>query len=521
MLGRVITALLFIALVVANLDAIVVQWTTGAPPPGSEPDTDQCWTRDHRGQHVLYLAGDAFTLGYCNSKLLRDVMARQEDTLQHALDTFLPFGPLQHTMLRVLAWVYRDFPDHLTASEKLEIAGLAAGYDDPYPQKGPTYSRLVYYHAIHDISQAMVDNPLLACSAFAATGQATVGGHALLGRLFDFEGGRVFDEDKVVVFYKPDYGLGFVSVVWAGMIGAVSGMNEAGLAITLNAATSDVGSTTGVPTTVLLRRVLQYARSIDEAVAVIERADVFVSDIFTVADGNTGEVAVIELTPGAVHVRRDASVVVATNHLLHDAFGGDEENAYRMEESTTVSRHARLSEVVQAARGALDPARVLSILRDRRLPGGADPGPGHRGSVDAVIAAHAVIFDATSRRLWVSRAPHALGEFIEYDLTEALSGRLRDHGALPADPMLTDGRFERLQRARGLLEQGGLQNIREAAALQPGYPPAQRALAEACDEAEEIECARAAYARFLALEPPHRKHRVEAEARLSELGGAP
>ena len=542
-LQRLLVGLAFLALVLANLDGIAAQSTLVAPPgldglPPIEAETARtspdgrvrlgpCWTGRHRGQRVFYAKGDAFTLGYCNSHLLGDVMVRQEAELQATLDRFLPFGPLQRAVLRTVTYVYRHLPEYLSSAITDEIHGYARGYAaDPGSNMAPAFSRILYYHAIHDISQAMVDNPILACSAFAGSGAATADGHTLLGRVFDFEGGRVFDEDKVVLFYEPDYGLPFVSVLWAGMAGAVSGMNAAGIAAVLNAAASDDGAVRGTPTTVVLREILQYATSVDDAISLLRRRRVFVTDILTLADGKTGEVAVVELTPERVVVRERSDLVVATNHLLGAAFSEDEENAGRVRHGTTQSRLTRLEELVSGARGALSPALAQEILRDRKRPGGEPAGLGHRGTIDALIAAHAVIFDATALRIWVSRAPHTLGEFVAYDLREVLGGELRDHGALPADALLADGGWARYQEARALLDHASdlepaaaIERIRQANAPVPGHPPGLTALAEACEEAGDREGAVEAWRAFLDAAPPHRSAAEEATERLEALEG--
>jgi hypothetical protein len=527
-LARVAVGAAFVALVALNLDALVVQVSVPAPPDLAPPPLageqvvegggarrlGPCWRREREGQHVLYLEGDAFTLGYCNSRLAGDLMKRQEQALYDALATFVPHAAVQHLLVRALAWIYRDLPAHLTESERREVAGLAAGYADPFPERGPAYARILSYHAIHDIGQALVDNPLLGCTAFAVSGAASADGHTLLARNFDFEAGPVFDDDKTVVFVKPDHGLPFVSVAWAGMMGVVSGMNVAGIGVTINAAGSDDLAIEGTPTTVLVREVLQHARSLDDAIAILGQREVFVTDIFTVADGRTGEVAVVERTPRRIDVRRSPTRVAAANHLEGPAMAGDAENARRMRDDTTVSRRARLEELLDA--GPVTPARAVAILRDRRTVR-QTVGLGHRGTIDALIASHSVVFDLTARRLWVSRGPHTLGPYLAYDLDAVFGGNATfDESAdIPADPLLADGTYDRFRQglarfeaAKALLDDGRAKEAVEAARagleLAPDHPPGLYLLGRACAAAGDAEGARRAWARFLDQEPPYR-----------------
>lgn len=531
----------FLALAAVNLDALIVQWCVPAPPPrpkapilgeslrseGPLRRLGPCWSATHRGQHVVYLEGDPFTLGYCNSRLLGAVMDRQEQTLVDKFRELVPLGPLRHLLIRGLMVAYRDLPRRFTEAERLEVLGLASGREDRFGWLGPTYGRILSYHAIHDISQALIDNPLFACSAFAASHDRTRDGHTLLARNFDFEGGAVFDEDKVVAFVRPDVGFPFVSVAWAGMVGAVSGMNARGIGVVLNAAASDDRDRTGRPSTLVVRDILQGAGSLGEAIAIVRHSDVLVADLLTVADGKTGELAVLEVTPKRVLVRTAADRIVATNHFLHPDASRDRKNALRMRDGTTVARWSRLTELVEAA-GPLDPPSAVAILRDRRGPGGASRAPGHRGTIDALIATHSVVFDLTARRLWVSAAPHTLGPFVQYDLDEVLRRGWRDRGALPPDAMLADGRWDRTQRARALLSRAGqladdgrhdsaIRLVREALDLVPDHPEGLLRLARICDDAGRPDCARQGYGAFLAADPPYRRDADFARARLAAL----
>ena len=531
----------FVPLVAVNLDALVVQWCVPTPPPlPNAPILDQplrregdirrigpCWWTRHRGHHVTFFEGDPFTLGYCNSRLLGAVMDRQEQTLVDLLDRLVPSRAVRHLLIRGLMVAYRDAPRHLTEAEKLEILGIATGRPDRFRRLGPTYGRILAYHAIHDISQSLIDNPLVACSAFAASHERTRDGHTLLARNFDFEGGAVFDEDKVVAFVRPEVGIPFVSVAWAGTVGAVSGMNERGVGVVLNAGASDARDRAGRPSTLMVRDILQGAEDLDQAIDIARRSDVMITDLLTVGDGQTGELAVLEKTPARVLVRRATDRIVVTNHLLHPDAKHDRTNAQRMRDGTTVRRMSRLAELVEAA-GPLDPRGAIAILRDRRGPGGVARAPGHRGTIDALIATHGVVFDLTARRMWVSSAPHTLGPFVEYDLGEVLDGKWRDRGALPADAMLGDGGWRRVERARALREEAAamaedgrsddaIGRARAALEILPDHPDSLLQLARLCDDAERRDCARDAYRAFLAADPPYRREADRARERLASL----
>src|SRR5205807_3539875 len=110
--------------------------------------------------------------------------------------------------------------------------------------------------------------------------------------------------------------------------------------------------------------------------------------------------AVLERSPTRLEVRRAGpgrgDVTLLTNHALAPAFQGDAENDRLKRYLTSGARYRRLDELVKKWRGQLDPRKVLEILRDKKGAGGVDLGLGNRNSLDALIATHSVVVDATS-----------------------------------------------------------------------------------------------------------------------------
>lgn len=237
---------------------------------------DNCYFGKKDGILRMRLTGDSFSLGYYNAVLTGQLIQQQEMSL---LDTVRSHVPSRINLWLLTKYVLlrnRNLPSFIPRDYQIEIYGMSVGYEDPFPGVYPLYHRLLNYHAAHDISHAVMDTPLVGCTSFAAWGSATNNGHLLLGRNFDFNAGRCFDENKVVVYFKPDEGLGFISVAWPGMVGVVSGINEAKIAVTVNAASSADSRTIGTPVSLLIRDVMQHASTLDQAVKTIEQSRVFV-----------------------------------------------------------------------------------------------------------------------------------------------------------------------------------------------------------------------------------------------------
>jgi hypothetical protein len=136
-----------------------------------------------------------------------------------------------------------------------------------------------------------------------------------------------------------------------------------------------------------------------------------------------------------------------SNHFEGGA-ANDPANVRVRERTSTLDRRARADELLAGLARPATVADAVALLRDRRGKGGAELPLGDRRAIDALIATHGVVMDATERTLWVSESPHLLGRFVAFEL-RALLGPDYDPLAesepktLPADPLLTSGEYRR------------------------------------------------------------------------------
>ena len=491
------------------------------------------WMARRRGIWELHLDGDPFTIGYSHGRLASRLLVEQEDFMFGELNHYVP-SRVARSLIRLGVMLrYRGLGALLPPERQQEIAGLASGAIDLHGDFLPPFHRMIFYHALHDITQTLEHSPLLGCSAFAASGRGTRDGHLLIGRNFDFEGPEIFDREKVVLFFRPTGKIPFASVAWSGMTGAVTGVNAEKIYVSINAARTDDPGQVGVPVEVLLRQILENARSIDEVVARV-RAPVLVPDLYLVGDGKTGEAVVIERSPTRLEVRRldpAQGWLALTNHARSPAFAGDARNDHLERYLTSGARLARLEELLAARAGTLDPAGALALLRDKRGPGDQPLGLGNRNALDAIIATHSVVLDATNLVLWVGVGPHLLGKFVAFDLQRELLGAAAAGGRpapadLPADPIVDSAEFAGYRQAqaalrvadelrgRGLYD-GAIDQARIAIAAEDASPEAHKLLGDLLWRRGDRDQARSEYRRFLALHPPYLADVEAARARLS------
>ena len=403
---------------------------------------------------MLYLTGTPFERGYANGVLTQKLIHRQEQVVVDLANTMIPHRWQQIAVTASVVFQTRSLVRYMTPEIQMEIFGMTQGCPDVRPQDGPYYHRVLSYHAAQDISYMLMNHPFLrGCTGFAAWGAATTNRHLLCGRNFDWEAAPVFDEDRVLLLCEPDHGIPFVSLAWAGMAGCVSGMNREGICIAVNGAPSRLPGSARTPTCLVAREVLQYARTLDEATAIIRRSEVFVSALFLVGSRRDGRFIIVEKTPTqtAIQAQPTTDFLVQANHYLTAVLKDDAVNQQYLRVDTSLSRAARMDELLREWTGQLDAARGASILRDRRLPGGIFDGNGNRRSLNPLIATHAVLMDLTDGIFWAAGPPHQLGRFVAFDANDF--DRVLPDRTIPADPILASGEYDRYRQAQRKLEE--------------------------------------------------------------------
>ncbi len=496
------------------------------PPPAASPVTylgetarvgDAYLAR--RGRlWVMQITGDPVALGYQHARLASPLMAVGDGRMLELFATIVPSRTLRSVVSAIVRARHRHLDRAFPADRRAEIYGQSVGYADPYASVYPTYQRLVYLHSLYDIALAFEHSPLLACTAFVAAGPATTSGHTIVGRNFDFDVDPWFDADKIVAIVAPAGKIPFVSVAWPGMTGVVTGMNAEGIWVNVNGGRAGELDSAGVPVVFTTRSVLEGARSLDEAIALVARDAPMASHILLLADGKTGESAVVERAPGrALGIVRDATTTILSNHYRTPALAADPKNARIRELTTTIAREARMTELVGRARGRIDARAAAGILRDRAGTGDAPLPLGNRNALDAVVTTHSVVADLTARVLWVSEGPHTFGRYVRIDLAARLAdgeGAAVDEAQddIAADVALTDGTWARLELGVRLRTEArvatdarqwnaAIDLYRRATEVRPDDHLAWRGLADAAAQGGDGATARAAWQRVLALAP--------------------
>jgi predicted choloylglycine hydrolase len=379
-------------------------------------------TKNSFGQWEMFVSGDPYQMGLNIGSLTQELFEKQEHAFLSKVDEIVPSKFKQYLLRKVLAWYNRKMYLYVPEEYKSEILGVSKYAGDTYDYVADDYLRVFYFHSAHDIGHALQDLMLVGCSSFAAWGNKTEDGHLIIGRNFDFYAGDDFSKDKLISFIKPTNGYNFMSVTWAGMIGVVSGMNNQGLTVTINAGKSDIPWVAKTPISILTREILQYASNIEEAIAIAKKRQVFVSESIFVGSANDNRAITIEVSPNnfGVYEVENSNQLICTNHFQSDAYANDEKNTKHKAESHSEYRYERIEELFNENE-KITPQIAVNILRNKQGLHDASIGYGNEKALNQLLAHHSVVFKPEERLVWVSANPYQLGAYVAYNLNSVFS----------------------------------------------------------------------------------------------------
>jgi predicted choloylglycine hydrolase len=160
---------------------------------------------------------------------------------------------------------------------------------------------------------------MLACSALIVEADRSATKGPLLGRNLDYPSLGYAEQYSLVTLYRPKGKRAFVSIGFPGLVGCLSGMNDAGLALGVLEifAVKDPAERfdpSGIPYALCYRRLLEECATVDEAEKLLRSMKRVTITCLAIADQNGG--AVFEVTARSV-VRRKSNegFCICTNHF--------------------------------------------------------------------------------------------------------------------------------------------------------------------------------------------------------------
>ena len=321
---------------------------------------------DAGGQRVFLMAGTPYEMGYQQGKLLgsecrsliENILRLTRAAEASGAKEFLKNGSFEEALSRSGAFIDRRFYE--------EMKGLSDGAGIPF----------------QEVVLANIFPELFHCSGFALFGKATDGGELLHGRILDYMTEAGLQDYAVVTVAKPDGFNAFVSVGYAGFVGTVTGMNAEQIGLGEMGGRGE-GDWDGMPMSFLMRKVLEEADTLQQAVSIFEKTPRTCEYYYVVSDARANDARglacwpdrMLTFEPGREYERLPEAI---DDGVLMSA--GD--------------RYQHLARRVKEAYGAIDVAAALALM-DRPI------------AMESCL--HRVLFSPKSGQFWVANAA-AMGD---------------------------------------------------------------------------------------------------------------
>lgn len=250
------------------------------------------------------------------------------------------------------------------------------------------------------------------CTSAMALPSATANGHVLHGQNWDWNP-RCADT-SVVLHIRRDDGPDILTFCEAGQL-ARHGMNEAGVALTVNGLQCDRdGGHIGAPSPLLRRRLLS-SPTLAGALDVVLNARISFSHSLTISHSG-GSAVTLETTPERTYwLQPERGILVHANHFKSVAAQSDVQDIGLLRCPESLYRDQRTLDFLQANHGSLAVDSFKTAFADTfgspdailRTPK-ARPG----GNLSGTVAT--LIMDSTDCRMWLAPSPYRTIEFTEY-----------------------------------------------------------------------------------------------------------
>jgi isopenicillin-N N-acyltransferase-like protein len=239
------------------------------------------------------------------------------------------------------------------------------------------------------------------CTSIGINTIASTDGHIRVAQNWDWR--PTLAGSLILWALHRDEGPDVLTLTEAGMVGKI-GINSSGLAMCINLLMSDTDHAgPAVPMHIILRSVLDDARSVEEAISLINTTNRCTSCFHMLVD-HSGALAGVEATPAGHHVLRSASgVLTHANHCISPQLFIHDSNAREYPE--TLARGDRAQTL--ASKQQIDEHFLHSILSDHETSPGSiclhvEPGIPLVENNESIAS---IIFDLTAGTVDIAEGP--------------------------------------------------------------------------------------------------------------------
>jgi predicted choloylglycine hydrolase len=209
------------------------------------------------------------------------------------------------SMLPVLGWVGQSMLPHFPADHLNELNAIVKSGVDRNP--------MVIGNTMFDLKQ------MFACSALVVGPDRSETKKVLIGRNLDFPSLGYIQEYSLVTVYRSPGKHSFASIGFPGVVGCLSGMNDAGLCLgVLEVYRVKEGEKkfdgAGTPFALCYRRLMEECSTVEEAEKLLRSMNRTTLNNLVIGDAKRG--VVFEITPKSLTVREPTNGLCScTNHF--------------------------------------------------------------------------------------------------------------------------------------------------------------------------------------------------------------
>ncbi len=291
----------------------------------------------------------------------------------------------------------KSIEQYIPEEYREEMKGLAEGAGLKYEEVLAMSAHVDYF-------------AMLMCSTFVATGSESADGKLVEARNLDWASGGATELDPMstLFVYKPDKGHSFISMIYPGIVGALTAVNDAGLTVELNFSMATKNGTEGMPALIIVRYIAQNAGSLDEAEKLLRGIKRMAGYNIMITDNKTNDARLIEIssdTVGTLGVSPEGTLIT-TNHFTTKELAGKNANTSSFSQAPSPDRYDRLAALLKENHGKVDPKLAMTMIHD--------PAVKVSGTVQTVV------FKLSEGKIWVWTRGRQPGDFIEFDVNELL-----------------------------------------------------------------------------------------------------
>jgi len=385
--------LFFAIIILAGCSLATIDQAVSRKRQGATNGVEAGCEREHRGSRrycregvtVVILKGSPWELGYARGTLLREeIQAWAKESLSEIeqLRTGRNVGEerLKENVAKLEAGIPAEF--------RRELEGLAAA-------SGVDYSTLLLLNVWSNVDAG--------CASVAVTGHD---GKLIRSRNYDWAPIRLL-VPPIVFIYQPDNGYVFMSVHAPGLIGVATAMNVHGITLGSHALPGGRHDGKGMPSAMLNRFAVQYARSLDEMERILGETPRGIPRLWLVTSQDTARIYEFD-SFSLYRIDAQDGRLVLTNHGRYLNF--------RDPSPSSLERYDFLSRSI-AGHVSMDVYRLIELNRDQILYSS-------QGQDLGFTNLHSVVFVPGTLDFWVALGPPPAtrGRWIGFSLSKELSG---------------------------------------------------------------------------------------------------